>query len=495
MAKGKKTRPAEESEIPAGTPPSFGGPTGPGSGVETTGRFMIIFKPGAQDTASVRSVLSKVAGIKDVAGTSDFKGVEFSTAALEDSDTMHFEMSGVVRVSADAVQSMAMSFSSDTDSPILAIEPELVCYTSAVPGFPPGVPIPVAVPILSPADYLRGYQEAVNHLTDRLAGFGTAGLVAGGASDAAGAGAAATFADNAQFTWGLQATGVNTSPFTGAGVKVAVLDTGMDLGHIDFAGRAVVSQGFTGVPVQDVFGHGTHCIGTACGSKQPSSGVRRYGIAHGSTIFVGKVFDNRPVPSAEMGAILAGIEWARTNGCQIVSLSLGAPGVAQQFQQYHMPTLLALNSGCLVIAAAGNNANRGPSFSGFRPDRPISNGVVEPPANADAVIAVAALDSQLRITAFSPRSTNVGVNGLGGIINISGPGFQVFSSAPGSGHRLDSGTSMATPHVAGIAALWCQATGDTGRALWTRLVSNVIPLNVMSSDCGAGLVRAPQSPT
>ena len=138
----------------------------------------------------------------------------------------------------------------------------------------------------------------------------------------------------------------------------------------------------------------------------------------------------------------------------------------------------ALNAGTLVVAAAGNNANR-PSNVGF----------VEPPANADAAMAVAAVDSNLRIAQFSARSSTV--TGVGGSVNIAAPGVSVFSSVPG-GHSFFNGTSMATPHVAGLAALVSQATGDVGPALWSRLLQTARPLGLPSADVGAGLAQAPQ---
>lgn len=83
---------------------------------------------------------------------------------------------------------------------------------------------------------------------------------------------------------------------------------------------------------------------------------------------------------------------------------------------------------------------------------------------------------------------------MGGKVNIAGPGVAVFSSVPVArgGHALFDGTSMATPHVAGIAALWAQSTGESGAALWNRLVQSARPLRLPSVDIGTGLVQAPQ---
>src|SRR5207249_2943475 len=117
------------------------------------------------------------------------------------------------------------------------------------------------------AEYLRGYRDAANHLYEKA--------LAGVAADVAVA--AETFIDDVQSTWGLKATRVVNSPRTGQGIKVAVLDTGLDLTHPDFKGRTITSQSFVpGQAVQDGHGHGTHCIGTSCGRKDLNG--RRYGI-------------------------------------------------------------------------------------------------------------------------------------------------------------------------------------------------------------------------
>jgi subtilisin family serine protease len=319
----------------------------------------------------------------------------------------------------------------------------------------------------------------VNHVYEALAGT---------TPELAELGIAAEFADNAQFTWGLQATKVNQSRFTGRGVRIAVLDTGMDLSHPDFFGRAINSQSFvSGEQVQDGNGHGTHCIGTALGPKAPATGVRRYGCASMGNIFAGKVLSNGG--SGADNGILAGINWAIANQCRVVSMSLGArvtPGEAfSPIYEAVAQRALAARPGTLIVAAAGNDS-RLPSGERREPPVPVSR-----PANCPSIMAVGAVDSSLRIAPFS----NGGINANGGGVDIAGPGVSVFSSLPTNRgtHGFLSGTSMATPHVAGIAAMWLEARGSTttAQALWQLLTGNALRLPISSTDVGTGLVQAP----
>jgi subtilisin family serine protease len=287
--------------------------------------------------------------------------------------------------------------------------------------------------------------------------------------------ATAEFSDDDAFTWGLRATGVDASTATGAGIRIAVLDTGLDLAHPDFAGRSITTRSFVaGEAVDDGFGHGTHCAGTAAGPAKPGEG-RRYGIAPEAALFVGKVLDNSG--SGPDATILAGIDWAITSGCQIVSMSLGAD-VREVSTAYETVGRRALAAGTLIVAAAGNNANRQSGDPGF----------VGVPANSPSIMAVGALDSQLRIADFSASSNPV----EGGKVDIAGPGVGVYSAWPTpQRYNTISGTSQATPHVAGIAALLSQATGATADALWTAIVQGAHGLDLPATDVGAGLVQAP----
>jgi len=438
--------------IESGSTPLVPGPDGGtlSTPPETTGRFIVVFAEGAEAPASI---LEDSAGMSDLATSLELSEEGVPKDTPQSTDTV-FEELGMAVVSADPEQLGALQTSAEAHGSVLSVSPELVHHVLA-------------------DEYVRGYVDGVGDLARRL---GTSGSPVPAPGEGSPAASPQSFRDTADLTWGIQATRADVSASSGRGIAVAVLDTGFDAGHPDFGGRAVTMRSFVaGESAQDKHGHGTHCIGTACGPKNPSTGPR-YGVAHGAEIFVGKVLSNSG--SGTDGGILAGIDWAVRSGCAVISMSLGA-NVPREHPPYTAAGRRALDKGCLIVAAAGNNAMRTQLDFGF----------VGTPANSPFVMAVGALNQQLDMAFFSARTLP---DARGGQVDVAGPGYQVYSSWPmPTRYRAISGTSMATPHVSGLAALWAEATGYRGRELWSVLVQESRRLQAPSLDAGSGLVFAP----
>jgi subtilisin family serine protease len=289
--------------------------------------------------------------------------------------------------------------------------------------------------------------------------------------------AATAITDNSNATWGVQAVKALLSSFTGKGINVAVLDTGLNLAHPDFARLTIQSKSFIkNALVEDKNGHGTHCCGVSVGAIDKKTN-QRYGVASGANLFVGKVLSDKG--SGSDSGILAGIEWALLNKCRVISMSLGAavkPG--ETFSPaYERVAKTALKNNCLIVAAAGNESQR--EFGLINP--------VGHPANCPSVLAVAAIDSVFKVADFSCG----GINVTGGQVDIAAPGVNIFSSWKGRKHKTISGTSMATPFVAGLAALLCEANpGAPAASIWMMLGQNALRLNLNASDIGSGLAQA-----
>lgn len=285
-------------------------------------------------------------------------------------------------------------------------------------------------------------------------------------------------ADETRLTWGIQVTGAAVSSYSGQGVRLAILDTGLDLQHPDFAGRQIVARSFVeGEDAHDENGHGTHCAGIAAGPEDPAT-LPRYGVASEVELYIGKVLSNQGAGAD--GGVLEGINWAIENQCRIISMSLGS---SLQDGQAYSPIFeevakRALAAGTVIIAAAGNDSQR-PDFIA-----PVSH-----PANCPSILAVGAIDQHLQIAPFSCG----GLVQDGGQVDIAAPGVAVRSSWPAPQlYNTISGTSMATPFVSGIAALHAQAEPDTrGRALLDLVLQGTRRLPLPARDVGAGLVHAP----
>ena len=320
-------------------------------------------------------------------------------------------------------------------------------------------------------------------------------------ADTPGAAAAA-----ANVTWGVQAVGADQSQFDGAGVKVAVLDTGIDPNHVAFTGVTLTRKNFTTESDDDLHGHGTHCAGTIFG--RDVNGLR-IGVAPGVTnAIIGKVLGQGGGSSAQL---VEAIQWAVKEGANVVSMSLGIdfPGFVRQLtnaglqiepatsialEQYRANVNLfsrladllvsqnAVQQATVIIAASGNES-----------DRPQFEIAVSPPAAGSGIISVGALAeggaNGHTVASFSNTQCNV-----------SGPGVAVISARPGGGLTSMSGTSMATPHAAGVAALWAQKQlADNGGVLSQVLAGQLLATadrgslvpNSAREDVGEGIIQAP----
>ena len=395
-----------------------------------TGRYLVTYRENAFEEG-VKSLRSE--GVR-VADARDFTDQAVVPESVAGADALVFPEIGVALIGGGAAAARSMSASEGIagEGPEETIEPE--CFVFA-----------------DNHNYLRGFTRAANTIAADL------GLEPTEGSESEEESVAALGA-----TWGLVRCKVPPSTRNGLGIRVAVLDTGFDLHHPDFAGRSVTTNTFVGQPVQDLHSHGTHCIGTACGPKAPPGTTPRYGVASASKIFVGKVLANSGTSVG--GSVLAGMNWAIANRCEVISMSLS--GGTAVSAAYTTAGQAALNNRCLIVAAAGNQA-----------------GATRAPANSPTIMAVASLDPNMRPSSFSNF----------GKIEIAAPGRDVFSSVPiPPRYGTKSGTSMATPHVAGCAALWAQTSPSLrGLALWRRLVSSAKPLPLPASRVGAGLVQAP----
>ncbi|WP_255637722.1 S8 family serine peptidase [Amycolatopsis sp. DSM 110486] len=279
------------------------------------------------------------------------------------------------------------------------------------------------------------------------------------------------------FTWGLQAVGAAATRATGKGVRLAVLDTGIDMEHPDFVHKLGIAQSFVAdETTQDVIGHGTHCAGIATGPRTLEV-FPGYGVAPEANLYVAKTVDK--AGEGQDGAVLSAIAWAVRHKCAVVSISLGSPVRPDEFYSvvFEQVAARALRAGTLIVAAAGNDSDRVKNLAA----------PVDHPANCPSVLAVGAIGQDDTVAPFS----NMTVNLSGGAVDVAAPGVDVFSAWIG-GYRTLSGTSMATPHVAGVAALLSQATGARGWELWARLQGFARRLEAPSRDVGAGLVQAPR---
>ena len=316
--------------------------------------------------------------------------------------------------------------------------------------------------------------------------------------------------DDQAASWGLE--WFPAGQWSGQDVKVAILDTGIDASHAAFHGLNLVERDFSGSGNGDRDGHGTHVAGTVFGRDV---GGRRIGVARGvDDALIGKVLGDDGGGSSEM--IFQGIQWAMNEGARVVNMSLGFdfPGLVDRLIGQGWPADLAtsqalvayrlnadmfsalmemaaarvpFDGGCVFVAAAGNESRRDVNRN--------YEIAVSLPAETDGVVSVGALGRSQAGLKVAPFSNTGPV--------LSAPGVDIVSARAGSvdGLAALSGTSMASPHVAGVAALWWHKVLAEGRLSPTAemvmadLVGDASTVGLAPTDDpedrGKGLVRPP----
>jgi thermitase len=235
------------------------------------------------------------------------------------------------------------------------------------------------------------------------------------------------------YQWGLskveapQAWDVTTG---NSSVKIAILDTGVDPDHPDLANKVISNINFSNsTTTDDVYGHGTHVAGIAAAITNNGIGVA--GLGYSSSIMNVKVLGDDGV--GYWSWVAQGIIWAADHGAQIINLSLGGSDTSSTLED---AINYAWNKGVVVIAAAGNNGNSSSFYPAYYPN----------------CIAVAATDANDALAPWSNR---------GDWVDVAAPGVSVYSTMTNGGYWYMSGTSMASPHVAGLAALVFTTVSDT----------------------------------
>lgn len=251
----------------------------------------------------------------------------------------------------------------------------------------------------------------------------------------------------------------------GEGMRVAVVDTGIDFTHSDLTANYKGGVSFVpgaATPMDD-HGHGTHCAGTIAAAI---NGAGVVGVAPSAYLYAVKVLNSSG--SGSYSQIISGIDWCIQNGMHVVSMSLGGSGGSTALKSI---CNTAWSKGLLVVAAAGNAG---------APVPPATSSVGYP-AKYKNVIAVSAIDSANALASFSSRGAEV---------DVCAPGVNVLSTTKGGGYGNMSGTSMACPHVAGTAAVvWGAHRFATNEQIWNLLAYYVDNLGPAGWDANFGYGR------
>ncbi|WP_427920702.1 S8 family serine peptidase [Streptomyces sp. cg40] len=294
--------------------------------------------------------------------------------------------------------------------------------------------------------------------------------------------------DPTQGTAQIHAPAAWKAGYDGKGVKVAVLDSGIDATHPDVKNAIAATKDFSGSgTTDDTMGHGTHVAATIAGSGARSNG-RYKGVAPGAKLLIGKVFKGG---GTQESWLISAMQWASAQGAKVVNMSLGGTDTAGVDPVEKAVDDLSASAGTLFVIAAGNEG----------PD----DNTLDSPGAASAALTVAAVDGKDRVTDFSSRGPSAD-----GTLkpDISAPGLDIISAKAAHGTEGDpsgtagyvrmSGTSMATPHTVGAAAVLAEEHPTwTGQRLKAALMDSTVPLNGTYSVYaqGAGRVDAGRAVT
>ncbi|WP_289368179.1 S8 family peptidase [Pantoea stewartii] len=308
---------------------------------------------------------------------------------------------------------------------------------------------------------------------------------------------------------GLEDIRALSSPYSGRGVTVAVLDTGIEQTHDCFRGMSILSRDFTGEGIEDRNGHGTHCAGTIFGRDVNGS---RIGVARGvEHAYIAKVLSDTGNGTSDM--VYSGMLWALEQKADIISMSLGFdfPGMVVNLTNDGWPVDLATSTALdafrnnlrmfdaimavaraqsfvyspLIIAASGNESRRSVDSR-----LKISCSL---PAAAEGVISVSAVVNSGNEVYRAADFSNINAT-------LCAPGVDIVSAWPNNTFKSLSGTSMACPHVAGVAALWWEERRRSGlrpsaKNVSARLIAtarrDVFSHGNTELDTGQGLITSP----
>ncbi|WP_128694680.1 S8 family serine peptidase [Methanoculleus taiwanensis] len=265
--------------------------------------------------------------------------------------------------------------------------------------------------------------------------------------------------------WGIERVGAPTvhEAVDGDGVRVAVLDTGIDYTHPDLEGNYRGGYDFVNddADPMDDNGHGTHCAGIIAAERDESGII---GVAPKADLYAVKVLSSGG--GGYISDVVSGIEWAIENDIQIISMSLGSNSDSYALRS---ACDAAYEAGIVLVGAAGNDGR----YSGY-------GDTVDYPARYGSVIAVSAIDENNQRASWSST---------GPAVELAAPGVGIYSTYP-DGYRSVSGTSMACPHVAGVAALVLAAHPDLGNTEVRELLTTTATDLGRSAWYGYGLVNA-----